>query len=209
MHHIVNEEARSLSHSAEEHDMRVAVAAWGRSRFHGCRCVHEVTLGDGRIDLVFVGEKNLVGVEVKSGRDKLDRLDRQIAEYSRYLPEVWVAIAPKWEGKIKNSHRMNIIVVEGGGIRDACPERRRPHRDDLVCTRLLEVLWRDEAARIAQRTDVIPGSIPTNQPRHLILPMLARLLTGNEILREVATELRGRPAFGAASDVPQRAEAAE
>jgi hypothetical protein len=34
------------------------------------------------------------------------------------------------------------------------------------------------------------------------LPMLVRLLTGNEIMREVCTELRQRPAFGWKSDQP-------
>jgi len=61
---------------------------------------------------------------------------------------------------------------------------------------LLGVLYQDEAARIAQRTGVIPGTSPTRQPRERILPMLARLLTGNEIMREVCMEPRQRPALG-------------
>ena len=54
-------------------------------------------LGDRRIDLVFVLERDLIGVEIKSGADTLARLAGQMKEYRRYLPELWVAAALKWK----------------------------------------------------------------------------------------------------------------
>ncbi len=61
------------------------------------------------------------------------------------------------------------------------------------------------AAEIAERTGVIPGCMRSAQmtaPK--IKKMLARLLTGNEILEQVCTELRSRPLVGVHSDPPLR-----
>jgi hypothetical protein len=186
-------------HSPEEARMRTAVAAWGQRRWPGYRCLHEVPLSEYRIDMVFVGIKDIAGVEIKSSRDRLDRLEVQVEEYRRWLPEIWVAVAPKWQHHdALQFSRRNLIVVDdrrrrAAGVIEDRPGRR-PYRDELVCSRLLGVLWQEEAARIAQRTGVIPGTSPTKEPRHRILPLLARLLTGNEIMREVCAELRQRPA---------------
>ena len=194
-------------HSPEEARIRCALAAWGHRRWPGYRCLHEVPLSERRIDMAFVGVKDIVGIEIKSSRDRLDRLEGQIEEYRRWLPEVWVAVATKWrDHDAVQFSRRNLIVVDDAarGVPDVIEHRRgrRPYRDELVCSRMLGLLWREEAARIAQRTGVIPGNSPTRDPRHKILPMLARLLTGNEIMREVCTELRQRPAFGWQSDRP-------
>jgi hypothetical protein len=196
-------------HSPEEARMRVVVAAWGRHRWPGYRCIHEVPLSERRIDMVFVGVKDIAGVEIKSSRDRLDRLEVQIEEYRRWLPEIWVAVASKWRNHdALRFSRRNLILVDDGAEdgADVIEDRlgRRPYRDELVCSRILGLLWREEAARIAQRTGVIPGTKPTKEPRHKILPMLARLLTGNEIMREVCTELRERPTFDRRSDRPIR-----
>jgi hypothetical protein len=194
-------------HSPEEARMRAAVRAWGQRRWPDYRCIHEVPLSERRIDMAFVGVKDIAGVEIKSSRDRLDRLEDQIEEYRRWLPEVWIAIAMRWQHhEALRSVRCNLIVVDdrAGGSSVIIESRpgRRPYRDELVCSRMLGLLWREEAARIAQRTGVIPGTSPTRDPRHKILPLLARLLTGNEIMREVCTELRQRPAFGWQSDRP-------
>jgi hypothetical protein len=188
-------------HSPQEARMRLAIAAWGQRRWPGYRCLHEVPLSEHRIDMVFVGVKDIAGVEIKSSRDRLDRLDAQVEEYRRWLPEIWVAVAPRWQHHdALQFGRRNLIVVDdcGEGIAGVVEDRlgRRPYRDELVCSRLLGVLYQDEVARIAQRTGVIPGTSPTREPRERILPLLARLLTGNEIMREVCTELRQRPAAG-------------
>jgi hypothetical protein len=79
-----------------------------------------------------------------------------------------------------------------------------------VCSRLLELLWYSEACAIAVRTDVIPIRVHKQIRRGHVLKMLARLLTGNEIIAEVCTCLRARPQgmVGYRSDAPMRAEPA-
>lgn len=185
--------------------MRDVLAAWGRLRWPGCRIGHELVLGERRIDMVFICDKDLIGFEIKSSVDKLDRLDEQMKEYRRYLPEVWVAAAPTWKHDVPYRNLALVSKVDGV-IEPVAPppyKKWKPQRDELVCSRMLELLWRSEAARIAQRTGVIPGTNPTGStPRWMILPMLVRLLTGNEIMREVCYELQHRPRMGFLSDKP-------
>ena len=199
--------------SIEETQMRAAVTAWGRARWPGCRVLHELVLGERRIDLVFVSDRDLAGVEIKSSVDRLTRLADQMKEFSRYLPEVWAAFAPRWieseEARQEFRNVPNLICVDVSNaerpVSDWRPSARKPVRDELVCSRLLELLWRDEAARIAQRMGVIPGVVHTQMRAPLIKKMLARLLTGNEIIREVCAELKARPLVGLNSDGAMRA----
>ena len=189
--------------------MRDAVTEWGRRRWPDVRVLHELVIGTRRIDLLFVSTNDLAAVELKSSADRLDRLDGQMREYSFYLPEIWLAVAGKWaKHKDLRGGRHNLIVVDPPKVR----ERRlgkKPHRDELVCSRLLELLWSSEALRIAQRTGVLPGVVHQQFRTEHVKKLLARLLTGNEIIREVCTELRARPLVGLRSDGPTRALAAK
>lgn len=197
--------AETSGHSSpEEWAMREAVMAWGRKRWPDVRVLHELVLGERRIDLLFVAHHDLVAVELKSSRDRLDRLDGQLREYAFYIPEVWLAVAPKWvkSRELKRGER-NVMVVDPPKI----TERRagkKPYRDELCCSRLLELLWQSEALAIAQRTDILPGPMHKHLPAAHLKKLLARLLTGNEIIREVCTELRARAAVGLRSDGPTR-----
>lgn len=197
---------------SEELRMRAAVTAWGRARWPGCRVLHELVLGRRRIDLLFVEERDLHGIEIKSGADTLARLDGQLEEYQRYVPEVWVAAAPKWlkDGSIPDIYANLISIDSTGAVRQHSPrDKAKPARDELVCSRLLELLWYSEACAIAVRTDVIPVRVQKQIKRGHVLKMLSRLLTGNEIIAEVCRCLRERPDgfVGHRSDSPMRAEA--
>lgn len=199
--------------SPEEQALRAQVDAWGRARWGAdVRVLHELALGDRRIDMVFVLAADLVGVEVKGPRDSLSdgRTPAQLREFKFYLPEVWLAVDAKWEHHDHVRHAANVIVRRPSGMELLYPPRvgrHRAARDEFGNSRLIELLWNDEAARIAQRTGVIPGNTPTRGAAYKVKAMLARLLTGHEIVKEVCRELRARPLVGMASDAPMRTTA--
>jgi len=187
--------------------MRDAVIPWMRERMGGdVRVLHELVLGARRADLVFVGERDIAAVEIKSGRDRLDRLRDQVREYSFYVPEVWIALAPKWiDARSHRHYGINRLLVDAGATPQVVwlePHASKPFRDELVCSRLLELLWASEALAIAQRTDVLPGPAYGQLRKDHVKKLLARLLTGNEIVAEVCRELRSRPLTGLGSDDP-------
>jgi len=187
----------------EERRMRQAAIAWARPRWPGCRVIHELVLGERRIDLVFVAERDMAGMEIKSSVDTLDRLEPQMKEYSRYLPELWLAVAPRWQDHEQVGHYPNVLIVDPPRVTERM-RGRKPARDELVCSRLLELLWYSEACAIAVRADVIPLRVPKQIRRHQVLKLLSRLLTGNEIIAEVCRELRARELVGQGSDAPIR-----
>lgn len=184
----------------EVHAITDAVTAWARKRWPDVRVLHELALGRRRVDLVFVTPSDIVVAEIKSSQDTLTRLDDQVREYSMYVPEVWVAVARKWQDhKGLRYWRRNLVVYDGGDIIEY-RKGEKPYRDELVCSRMLELLWHSEALRIAQRTDVLPGPAHKQLRSGHVKKLLARLLTGNEIIREVCAELRNRPLVGRGSD---------
>ena len=155
--------------SIEEQEIRVAVEAWGRKRFGDVRVIHELALGERRIDMVFVCRDDIVGVEIKGPKDSLSdgRLPEQLREFNFYLPEVWLAVAPRWLKHTDVKRRRNLLLPTENGIevvKDKGNGKFRPERDEYFCSRLIELLWVEEAARIAQRTDVIPGVTLTREP---------------------------------------------
>lgn len=187
--------------------MRAAVVAWGRRRWRDCRVIHELILGDRRIDLAFVRENDIVGVEIKSSRDRLGRLDAQMREFRLWLPEVWIAVAPRWEAAVTAIACGNILTVDRRKIvrepeLTSIGKPARAFRDELICSRLIGLLSHEEAERIARRTAVILPSSGSETPDYALRPLLARLLTGNEIMREVCRELRARGSLGHAADAP-------
>lgn len=67
--------------SSAEADIRDAVVARIRERRANARIIHEInvsTYGPNRIDLIAVDHAEIIAVEIKSSKDKLDRLDAQI-----------------------------------------------------------------------------------------------------------------------------------
>lgn len=181
-----------------------AVVLWGRKRWPNARVIRELVLGERRADLVFVLQSDIIGIEIKSATDTMDRLSEQVREYGRYVPEVWIAIAPKWtkHDTMRRQIGGNIIVVdpaETPAVLQWHARKGRQARDELVCSRLIELLWHEELMRIAKRMQILTP-LNVRMPKIKIASLLARLMTGNEIICEVCRELRGRALVGNGSD---------
>jgi hypothetical protein len=190
----------------EEQAMRAAIVPWFRKvRGGDCRVIHEIALGDRRIDLLFVFPADLVGFEIKGPRDTLTdgRMDAQLREYNYWLPEVWLAIHDKWVGHDAHRYVPNKITVCSAGSVVDRSAGRNPRRDEMCCSRLLDLLWNEEVGRIGARTAICATMKRISSRDALrIKGSLARLLTGHEIMKQVCAELRSRPLTGLGSDAP-------
>lgn len=201
--------ARPANTSPEEQAMREVVDAWGRARWGAdVRVLHELAMGDRRIDMVFVLPADLVGVEIKGPKDGFtkERIGPQIREFRFFLPEVWLVVAPKWESHPLWRSSMGVnkaVVVDGQVSEQPARERRDALRDDLCCSRLLELLWTSEAHRLARRHGVPDEYAPGRAfPVGRLKSTIARMLTGHQIVKGVCAELRARTLTGMASDEP-------
>lgn len=85
--------------SSAEAEIRDAVVARIRERRPNARIIHEInvsTYGPNRIDLIAVDREEIIAVEVKSAKDKLDRLPAQIESMKKCSHHVIAAIHEKF-----------------------------------------------------------------------------------------------------------------
>lgn len=196
--------------SAEEQAMREAIAIWARWRWGvDMRIIHEIALRDRRLDMLIVLPSDLIGIEVKGPRDRLGdgRLSAQLREFGFFVPEVWLIVDKKWADHdlVREAFfRANVAVVSGGTVTPAGTvglDPKRVTRDEMCCSRLIELLWNAELIRAAKRAGLPIEPLPGKYlPMPQVRAMMARLMTGQEIMKAVCAELRERPLVGIASD---------
>lgn len=130
---------------------------------------HELTLdtnsADGRADLVLLLDEKLVAFEIKSARDKLDRLANQISAYRRTFDEVWIVADQKHIEGLKGiwtAERVMYVHGDpepfqhpfGGALRNigvTVAGNRHPYAesDDTAPANMIRLLWAKEAIRAA------------------------------------------------------------
>lgn len=182
-------------------DATAAVEAWGRARWPGARVMHEMRVGGCRLDVAFVLSHHVIGVEIKSERDTLKRLDTQIRHYGREIPELWVAVAPRWVAGLNDlPWRVGRVTVADGVVTEeiqsphsTCRHEAKP--DEMLTAGMLHLLWRAEAGALAARHDI---KVPARMPLYQAIKVLARKLTGDQIVTGVCGALRSRPVSFAA-----------
>ncbi len=186
--------------------MRKALTEWGRARWPASRIIHEIVLGERRIDMLFVRESDLIGIEVKSIRDTItgQHMRGQLREFSFYIPEVWLAVPPKFENHGSVEYFNNLLIVDDDGTVRCKMFMKEPTRDELSCSRILERLWAGEAREIAVRRGLLQSQRARKMREGQIKAVLARMMTGHEIMAEVCRALRARPLHmtGLMSDDP-------
>lgn len=103
--------------SEAEVRIRDKVVALLRECLPDARIIHEFDLWGVRMDLAAVTPEEIVLVEIKSERDKLDRLANQVRFAAGLGGEVWVCYHEKWIEPIRlrcQSHDMSVkIPIKG------------------------------------------------------------------------------------------------
>jgi hypothetical protein len=184
--------------SSEELDMRRAVEKWGRAKWPGSRVVHELVVEDCRVDVAFIQTDHIAAVEIKSSKDTLKRLDKQMRKFTTHIPEVWIAFAPIWHSAVELDDWHNTICTTRERVDDD-HSHIWCYVDRVMTSPMLTLLWRDELAAIASRKRL---SYSRRSRMQDLAIMISRKLTGDEIVTEVCRELRGRDAFATGSDEP-------
>lgn len=191
----ISQRPTSNNRSAEEYQMRDALIPWGRARWPGARMLEELQVGGCRVDLAFVQSGHIAAIEIKSSADTLDRLDRQIEHFTAAIPEVWVAVAPKWSSHLSDlPWRLGHLIVENGIVSEKikhprCELRHPAHIDRTMTVPMLHLCHRAELVNIARANSV--SHTARARIRDLI-ELLARKLTGDQIISGCCEQLRAR-----------------
>lgn len=180
-----------------DHDVRVAL----RARLMGehsaeleqTLLVDELGLcGAARVDVAVVNG-SLTGYELKSARDKLDRLPNQVATYGRVVDYACLVVAsthldrarvmlPAWWGIL--------VAREATGGVVLTHQRKARGNPAVDAGSLAQLLWREEALAILTRRSLDAGV--RGKPRHVLWERLAAELKLDELRDEVRATLRAR-----------------
>lgn len=202
--------------------MRTIVDQHLRQRWPGARVIHEFPLrySSRSIDMAAILPAEIIGVEIKSSRDTIDRLEKQIRAFSPICSRLLIALAPKWNEELSLEER---VTRTGRAWYSRYTEAQEILRraTDIHCetftvchetgtmkntnggwhcnhfpwpARLLDLL------HVAELAEMMGAS---NRSTHeYLVRMCHDRLTGPQIIRAVCASLRARNGFAAQSDPP-------
>jgi len=200
-----------MAGSAAEREVRGYAVPRIREMLPGARIIHELVVAGCRADLAAVETERITLFEIKSSRDKLDRLPEQVRQFTRAAHDVVVIADERWfdqtpyaTGHARFVPRDDLWISGHSYDIWAFPEvpgramhgtwsltnwrkyrwRRMPHAE-----RMLELIWREEMIVEAHRHGINAGSRST---RASLMDDLAWKLTGEQVVRAVCRQLRQR-----------------
>lgn len=193
--------------SADEAEIRDAVVARLRLIRPGARIIHEINVagqGSNRIDVLAVDRAEIIAVEVKSKKDKIDRLPSQIAAMRGAAHHVVAALHEKF--LISLPYRGAPVGLFGAPpeARDAVtwfwPETDNGKVRDWGCRTwvapkqamtialpgaALDMLWADELRRVCLDLGVAVGARAN-------MTLMAKQARGGELTKAICAALRRR-----------------
>lgn len=180
-------------------DIRPALRSFLRkqhSRGGGVTVLEELGIcrGKARVDLAVV-DRQLHGYEVKSDRDSLRRLARQVDVYGKVLDRATLVVGerhfadatdaiPDWWGVIRvyaNLGEPRFTTYRRG--------RKNPGRDSRA---LVELLWLEDALALLSERDAVRGV--RGKPRRIVWERVCEHFAVDDIAAAVREQLRARAA---------------
>jgi len=180
-------------------DIRAALKAELSDEFAGTRTiiVDELPIcwGDTRIDIAVVNS-SLYGYEIKSDRDTLERLPRQVELYNKIFDKLTLVCSPRLISKAKEMlpdwwgiqiTLADITMPEGVRLE----KERDPQPNEHVDLRsLIELTWKEEAINILAARGMARGF--RSRPRWDIWDRIVEMIEPSEIKTAVRDCLRAR-----------------
>jgi hypothetical protein len=208
--------------SSAEAEIRDAVVKRIREQRPNARIIHEInvsTYGPNRIDVLAVDTAEIIAVEIKSEKDKLDRLPAQIAAMRGCAHHVIAAIHEKFLVESKTHEKaahfqrgdeyfLGVVPPGLGNVTEEWvhPERRRSldslwhdhlaiwkvpaYRPDMpLPAGAIDLLWRDELYSLC-------GALRVSATRRSTMPDMVAALrwhcSGKELTKGICAMLRTR-----------------
>lgn len=198
--------------SSAEAEIREPVVARLRVLMPGARIIHEIQSacqGPNRIDVLAVTPNRIAAVEIKSSRDKLDRLPAQIKAMQGCAHHVIAALhakfltvsqhggrswaAPDWGAtvgaKVWGFGLPDDVSLDSPVMQHDLSERWDTH---MRCPPVgaINMLWREELREIVCRHRLHGATSKLTMPE--LIDVIRWAMTGAEITSEVCASLRSR-----------------
>lgn len=198
-----------MAGSQAERDIRDAVVDHLRASLPGARIVHELVVGQCRADIAAIEPECLTLVEIKSKKDTLDRLKRQVEEFEPACHRFIVVADQRWFEEFDYRNGQGRGYRPGDGL-DCVPigsawrwpkaERGQflydwgwqlPRRTEWEphAAKLLALLWKYELIAEAGKHGVAAN---TRSTIGTLIRDMTWMMTGREIAHAVCRQLRAR-----------------
>jgi hypothetical protein len=147
-----------------------------RAVAEGGLVVEEMEVGEGRIDVALLTPRRLEGYELKSDRDSLARLHRQVGVYSNYFDQITVVTGPRWAGSVLTAtpRFWGVLAVgDVAGSRRAAHYRWPAQNPKFDSGSLLDLLWRYELNDLAK--PLLQGSVRRMRRTELVYRLMTEV----------------------------------
>lgn len=206
-----------MTASADEREIRDAVVLKLRDMFPSTRIVHELNVaghGSNRIDVAAINSSSIVAVEIKSKKDTLKRLDKQMQAFKKCCHFVFVAAHEKhfiewrekyWRDDVPSQLFLNNEAFIGKHHMEKhvwrFPEplaeqnqwnrfdRNKDLSEQPRAKDMLEMLWADELRAECSQHGI---SATSRSTRPQMIRDMVWQMTGKEICQAVCRQLRER-----------------
>lgn len=196
--------------SSAEAEIREAVVAHCRMIIPGCRIINEVNAASfgNRIDVLAVGEDDLLAVEIKSAKDKLDRLPDQIKAMRSVSNHVFAALHEKFLRPLgRPEHGYGLTVPDEASMAVVWVFPRVERKGHVECGETwfpfnrfakprrclppgaIGMLWREELQSVAADLGVRGAGKFTMEEA---IDAIRWNMTGEQITRTICRTLRAR-----------------
>jgi hypothetical protein len=200
-----------MAGSSAEREIRDYAAGRLREMLPDARIIHELVVGQCRADLAAVQPDRVTLVEIKSERDTLKRLDRQVKHFTRAGHDViviaherWFDTTPYQNGAPRFFPSDALVEASGGHSRAVWaypevperylfgtwePKRYWSEQPEPHAAELLNLMWKEEMLSECRGY----GLKATARDNMMKLTRLMQLeLTGRQVVRSVCRQLRQR-----------------
>lgn len=199
------------SRSSAEQEIRDTLVDFCRTNLPRHRLIHELNTngtGSRRVDLAAIGHQEIITWEIKSERDKLDRLKDQWNAFDACSHHSFVIAHRKWftEKEVSPGHQ---VLEPHEKLKDLKswnlwaypqPEGRHSNYQWRVerwdagfqprASAMLSLLWRDELFEECSRHNILVGKRATITT---MIKEMCWLMKGREVAEAVCRQLRARP----------------
>lgn len=185
------------SDKLNDKEMREVLFDYYESTNERLRFFEELNIAKSRADAILVRENCLIGFEIKSDRDSLERLEGQVKNYSKFCNLCYVVTGNKHINKMTEHvpEFYGIIKINYDDDKKLCMEivREAQKNPKEVLKRKLKhqlsLLWRPEIVHIAKINKVKPIS---GKSKPKIAAMLIEQVPFNILQKAICEELMER-----------------
>lgn len=151
-----------------------------------------ISLGLVRADIAIVNGV-LHGIEIKSEKDTLKRLDNQLKEYERFFEYITIVTCEKFQEKIIDTIPINygVIIVKSKKDRVIFEKLRKAKKNynvDKLC--LVQALWKEELIEIIETLDYKKGFKSKSKP--FLYQIICDNFTTKQLLDIVKQKIKSR-----------------